>query len=95
MIDVIAWFVAAFLAVLCLSLARRLVETQEELRIEKRLCWQAEQRAEQSERTCRRLADKNFALAKKTAMYFAGQPTLDATAYGVEGQPVTWWTYDN
>lgn len=93
MIDAIAWTVAAFLAVLCLSLARRLVETQEELRIEKRLLWQSEQRAEHIERSRRRLADINFALIKKSPMYFDELPTLDITIHTKAGWQ--WVTYDN
>lgn len=93
MIDTITWFVAAFLAVLCLSLARRLIETQEELRIERRLRWQSEQREEHIERSRRRLADINFALAKKSAMYFDELPTLDITVHVKAGWQ--WVTYDN
>ena len=93
MIDMIAWSIAAFLAILCLSLARRLTETQEELHIERRLRWQAEEREHHAERTRRRLVDINFALAKQKAMYFDGEPTLDATVYTKADWE--WVTYDN
>ncbi len=93
MIDMIAWFVVAALALFCLSLARRLAETEQELRIERRLRWQSEEREQHAERTRRRLVDINFALAKQKAMYFDGEPTLDATVYTKADWE--WVTYDN
>lgn len=50
-----AWFIAALASIIALSLARRLAETEEELRIETALRLQAEQRCEQLEKRRRRL----------------------------------------
>lgn len=68
------WLVAGLVALYALYLARILSEAQRELHIEKRLRWQAEQREEHSEATRRRVAALNWELAKKSPMYFNGEP---------------------
>lgn len=49
------------------------------------------------QRQCQRTVEINHNLAYQRPMYFADQPTLDATAYRSERHqsPIVWWTYDN
>ena len=57
----------------------------------------AERMAERAQRRYRRTVEINHQLAKQRPVNFAGQPTLDATAYRAERHPspIVWWTYDN
>lgn len=93
----IAWMFAGFLCMMCLALSRRVVALEEDVRVERALCAEAEARAERAEQQWQRFAEINHSLARKSAMWFRDVPTLDATAYRAEREPspVVWWTYDN
>lgn len=92
----IAWMIAAFFFVVCLALSWRVLQLEEDLHCARALCKQAEKREEQLAKACDCSIEINHELAKRRPMYFAGQPTLDATAYRAERQPlIVWWTYDN
>lgn len=92
----IAWGLVGLLYVVCLVLARRIVDLEQNLRAERSLCEQAWRREEEAKAALRNSIRANHDLAKQRPIYFAGQPALDATAYRVDAQPlVVWWTYDN
>lgn len=52
----------------------------------------AERMAERAQRQCQRTVEINHNLAYQRPMYFADQPTLDATAYRAERHqsPIVW-----
>lgn len=99
----IAWMIAAFFFVVCLALSWRVVRLEEDLFAEKRLRGEAldhERKLldhiDQIHRRYVRTVEINHQLAQQRTISFAGQPTLDATAYRAEGNPrIVWWTYDN
>lgn len=88
----IAWFIAAFVSMVALALARRAVELEEELRIERTLCTQAEAREAELHQQVWRLMAANRDVALKRPMWFRDIPTMDVTVYGADGDVVT---YDN
>ncbi|MCA9980880.1 MAG: hypothetical protein KDD89_08605 [Anaerolineales bacterium] len=87
--------IATFACMVALALARRVVEVEDELLVEKRLHGEALDREGKALEHVRRLQVGYRRLALRRPMYFAGQPTLDATAYRAESNPIVWWTYDN
>lgn len=92
----IAWMIAAFACMVALALVRRVVEAEDELLVEKRLHGQALDREREALEHVRRLQVGYRRLALRRPIYFAGQPTLDATAYRAESNPrIVWWTYGN
>lgn len=94
--EIVAWVLVGLLNIVCLVLAKRTINLEQDLRAERALCVQAWQREEEAKAALRNSIRVNHDLAKQRPMYFAGQPTLDATAYRIEHQPlIVWWTYDN
>ena len=92
----IAWMIAAFFFVVCLALSWRVLQLESSVGIEQMNRERAEERAEHAERCHRRVLEINHKLASQRPMHFAGQPTLDATAYRGQSNPqIVWWTYDN
>lgn len=61
----IEWIIIAAVCIYAMSLARRLAVALEELRIERRLRWQAEQHNAQLEERRRRLAELNWRLIQE------------------------------
>ncbi len=88
----IAWMIAAFVSMVALALARRTAELEEELRIERALCTQAEKREAELHQQVWRLMAANRDVALKRPMWFRDVPTVDVTVHGADGDLVT---YDN
>lgn len=66
--EMIPWFVVAFVCLLWSARESRIAELDEELRIERRLREQAEQREEEAAEARRRVAALNWRLAQHQPM---------------------------
>lgn len=85
----IEWTICGIAILVTWQLGDRLMKLDEQLRIERRLRWQAEMREERAEASRKRITEINWRLINERPMYFGEMPTANM-AYIVDGR---WMEY--